>query len=80
MDIMVVWERVEGRDFSHPPPMAACLLLERLPDGRYRLVLPPLPIGRRLVGIMWVDPIEFTLLAARYMDEYVVSRVTPPRS
>jgi hypothetical protein len=52
-------------------------MLQRLPDVRYRLVLPPLPVHRRLVGVMWVQPNEFTLLAALYMDAYVVSRVAP---
>ncbi len=78
MDIMVVWEREERRNFSRPPPTVTCLLLQRLPDGRYRLVLPPLPAYRRLVGIMWVPPGEFTLLAALYMDDYVASRVALP--
>ncbi len=78
MDIMVVWERVEGLDFSRPPPVTTCLMLRRLPDGQYQLVLPPLPASRRLVGVMWIDPTEFTLLAARYMDEYVASRLAPP--
>jgi hypothetical protein len=75
MDIMVVWEREERRNISRPPPTVTCLLLQRLPDGRYRLVLPPLPANRRLVGIMWVPPGEFTMLAALYMDDYVASRV-----
>jgi hypothetical protein len=78
MELMVVWERVDELDFSRPPPTTACLMLQRLPDGRYRLVLPPLPVHRRLVGVMWVQPSEFTLLAALYMDAYVASRVAPP--
>jgi hypothetical protein len=78
IELMVVWERVDRLDFSRPPPTMACLMLQRLPDGRYRLVLPPLPVHRRLVGVMWVQPHEFTLLAAQYMDDFVASRVAPP--
>jgi hypothetical protein len=77
MEVMVVWERAEGSDYRYPPPVAACLLLQRLPDGSYQLVLPPLPVSRRLVGVMWVLPTEFTMLAARYMDEYVARRIAP---
>jgi hypothetical protein len=75
MEVMVVWERAVGGSFNHPPPALACLLLQRLPDGEYRLVLPPLPANRLLVGIMWVSPAEFTALAMRYMDEYVDRRL-----
>jgi hypothetical protein len=78
MEVMVVWERAEGGSFNRPPPALACLLLERLRGGGYRLVLPPLPANRLLVGILWVSPAEFTVLASRYMDDYIVRRVRAP--
>ncbi len=75
MEVMVVWERVNGGSFNHPPPAIACLLLQKLPCGAYRLVLPPLLANRLLVGIMWVSPEEFPSLAKRYMEDYVDRRL-----
>jgi hypothetical protein len=75
MEFMIVWERVIAGHFSRPPLALVCLLVQRMPDGTYQLVLPPLPPDRLLVGVMWVTPLEFTYLAALYMDDYVMRRV-----
>jgi hypothetical protein len=75
MEFMIVWERVIAVHYSRPPPALACILVQRMPDGTYQLVLPPLPANRLLVGVMWVTPLEFTYLAALYMDDYVMRRV-----
>ncbi len=76
MEFMIVWERVIAGHFNVPPPALVCLLIQRMPDGTYQLVLPPLPPNRLLVGVMWVTPLEFTYLAAVYMDDYVLRRVS----
>jgi hypothetical protein len=75
VEFMIVWERVLVSQFSRPPPELVCLLVQRMPDGTYQLVLPPLPANQLLVGVMWVTPLEFTYLAAVYMDDYVMRRV-----
>jgi hypothetical protein len=50
------------------------LLIQRMANGTYQLVLPPLPASRLLIGIMWVTPVEFLYLASIYMDDFVMRR------
>ncbi len=80
MEILLVWERIEVAQLNVnlPPPVPACLILQRVSRRVYRLVLPPMPPGSRIVGVLWVPPSEFTFLAGVYMDDYVARRIAPP--
>jgi hypothetical protein len=77
MEILLVWERIEITQLNVdiPPPVPACLILQRVSRRVYRLVLPPMPSGSRIGGVLWVPPSEFTFLAGVYMDDYVNRRV-----
>jgi hypothetical protein len=77
MEILLVWERFEpaAMNMNVPPPVPACLILQRVTRRTYRLVLPPMPPNSRIVGVLWVPPAEFTFLAGVYMDDYVDRRV-----
>jgi hypothetical protein len=74
MEFLIVWEMAVSGPNSRPTFTRAFLLIQRMANGTYQLVLPPLPASRLLIGIMWVTPVEFVYLASIYMDDFVMRR------
>jgi hypothetical protein len=78
MEFVIVMGAVVSGHAHHPVLVWAVLLIQRMPNGTYQLILPPLPANRLLIGMMWVAPWEFVYLASIYMDDFVVRRASWP--